>query len=170
MSEYTVDQLRDAARRAYEAGNIKAAEELAQAGMKLQKAQAEDKKKDRGVIEMLRENIFGEGEVDTFGERVGEAIEAAGAGALRGVRGALELPEMIGSLGRAGYQYATGQEVDPLPQKTVAGEAFTKGYEKVASAVGADPSELEFRGETGTGKFAGKVGEFLPFAGRRVAQ
>lgn len=132
--------------------------------------QSDEPKKERGVIDMLRENIFGEGEVDTFGERVGEAIEAAGAGALRGVRGALELPEMIGSLGRAGYQYATGQEVDPLPQKTVAGEAFTKGYEKVASAVGADPSELEFRGETGTGKFAGKVGEFLPFAGRRVAQ
>jgi hypothetical protein len=132
--------------------------------------QSDEPKKERGVIAMLRENIFGEGEVDTFGERVGEAIEAAGAGALRGVRGALELPEMIGSLGRAGYQYATGQEVDPLPQKTVAGEAFTKGYEKVASAVGADPSELEFRGETGTGKFAGKVGEFLPFAGRRVAQ
>ena len=132
--------------------------------------QSDEPKKERGVIAMLRENIFGEGEVDTFGERVGEAIEAAGAGALRGVRGALELPEMIGSLGRAGYQYATGQEVDPLPQKTVAGEVFTKGYEKVASAVGADPSEIEFRGETGTGKFAGKVGEFLPFAGRRVAQ
>jgi hypothetical protein len=170
MSDYTVEDYRRAAQRALDAGNIEAAEELAQAGIKLQKAQASDKKKDRGVIEMLRENIFGEGEVDTFGERVGEAIEAAGAGALRGVRGALELPEMIGSLGRAGYQYATGQEVDPLPQKTVAGEAFTKGYGKVASAVGADPSELEFRGETGTGKFAGKVGEFLPFAGRRVAQ
>lgn len=129
-----------------------------------------EQKEDRGVISMLRENIFGEGEVDTIGERVGEAIQAAGAGALRGVRGALELPEMIGSLGRAGYQYATGQEVEPLPEETVAGRAFTKAYGGLASAVGADPSELEFRGETGTGKFAGKVGEFLPFAGRRVAQ
>lgn len=136
----------------------------------MRSSEQEEQKEERGVISMLRENIFGEGDVDTFGERVGEAIQAAGAGALRGVRGALELPEMIGSLGRAGYQYATGQEVEPLPEETVAGRAFTKAYGGLASAVGADPSELEFRGETATGKFAGKVGEFLPFAGRRVAQ
>ena len=168
--EYTVDQLRDAARRAYEAGNISAAEELAQAGLRLEKTQKSGSKEGRGIIDTLRENIFGEGEVDTFGERVGEAIESAGAGALRGVRGLAELPETVGSLGRMGYQYATGQKVQPLPQQTVAGGLLTRGYEKIAEAVGADPEGIEYRGETGTGRFAGKVGEFLPFAGRKVAQ
>lgn len=127
-------------------------------------------KKDRGIMDVLRENIVGEGEVDTIGERVGEAIGAAGAGALRGVRGLLELPETVGSLARMGYQYARGEDVQPMPEKTVAGEAFTDLYGGLASAVGADPSQIEYRGDTGTGKFAGKVGEFLPFAGRRVAQ
>ena len=127
-------------------------------------------KKDRGIMDVLRENIVGEGEVDTIGERVGEAIGAAGAGALRGVRGLLELPETVGSLARMGYQYARGQDVQPMPEETVAGKAFTDLYGGLASTVGADPSRIEYRGDTGTGKFAGKVGEFLPFAGRRVAQ
>jgi hypothetical protein len=170
MAEYTVQDYREAAQRALDAGNIKAAEELAQAGIRLQKSEAASKKEDRGIMDVLRENIIGEGEIDTFGERVGEAIGAAGSGALRGVRGLLELPETVGSLARMGYQYARGEDIEPLPEKTVAGEAFTDLYGGLASAVGADPSRMEYRGETEAGKFAGKVGEFLPFAGRRVAQ
>jgi hypothetical protein len=170
MAEYTVQDYREAAQRALDAGNIKAAEELAQAGIRLQKSEAAFQKQDRSIMDVLRENIVGEGEVDTFGERVGEAIGAAGAGALRGVRGLLELPETVGSLARMGYQYARGEDVQPMPEETVAGTAFTKAYGGLASAAGADPSRIEYRGDTGTGKFAGKVGEFLPFAGRRVAQ
>lgn len=170
MAEYTVQDYREAAQRALDAGNIKAAEELAQAGIRLQNSEAASQKEDRGIMDVLRENIVGEGEVDTIGERVGEAIGAAGAGALRGVRGLLELPETVGSLARMGYQYARGQDVQPMPEETVAGKAFTDLYGGLASIVGADPSRIEYRGDTGTGKFAGKVGEFLPFAGRRVAQ
>ena len=136
----------------------------------LMKMLGTEEKKDRSIMDVLRENIFGEGEVDTFGERVGEAIGAAGAGALRGVRGLLELPETVGSLARMGYQYARGEDVQPMPDETVAGKLFTDLYGGLSSTVGADPSRIEYLGDTGTGKFAGKVGEFLPFAGRRVAQ
>jgi len=171
---YTVEDYREAAQRAVDAGNFAAAEELAAAGIALQKSLGQEAKaeakKDRGFLDMLRENIVGEGEVDTVGERVGEAITPAGAGALRGVRGLAELPEMAASLGKAGYQYVTGQEVEALPQETVAGSKINQAYTGLASALGADPSGIEFRGETGTGQFAGKVGEFLPFAGRQVAK
>lgn len=176
MADYTVKQLKDAARRAYEAGDVAAAEELAQEGIRLQSFKQE--KPDRSIMDTLKENIFGEGKVDTVGERVGEAITTAGAGALRGVRGLAELPETVVNLGRMGYQYATGQEVTPLPQQTIAGEKFNQAYgaiEKAAAPVLrggglTGTSDIEYRGETGTGQFAGKVGEFLPFAGKRVAQ
>jgi hypothetical protein len=108
----------------------------------------------------LRENIVGDGDVDTVGEYIGEAIQSAGAGMLRGIRGALELPEMAGRLGVRAGQAALGTEARTPILDTATGRALTKGYEGLASAVGADPSGIEYKSPTTVGQYAGTIGEF----------
>jgi len=110
------------------------------------------------------ENIVGEGAVDTPGEVIGDVIGTAGAGALRGVKGLLETPEMLGRAVRRGYQAVTGSEERTPVFDTATGRALGAGYEGIASAVGADPEGINRRGETTAAQYAGTVGEFLPAA------
>ena len=84
-----------------------------------------------------------------------------GAGMLRGARGILETPETLGSLGRMAYEYLSGQNVQPFPEKTVAGSLFEKGLE---ATTGIPPQGLEYRSPTKSGKYAGTIGEFTPAA------
>ena len=84
-----------------------------------------------------------------------------GTGMLRGVRGILETPETLGSLGRMSYEYLSGQDVQPFPEKTVAGSLFEKGLE---ATTGINPQEIEYRSPTTSGKYAGTIGEFTPAA------
>lgn len=84
-----------------------------------------------------------------------------GTGMLRGVRGILETPETLGSLGRMGYEYLSGQDVQPFPEETVAGSLFEKGLE---ATTGITPQEIEYRSPTTSGKYAGTIGEFTPAA------
>lgn len=112
----------------------------------------------------FRENILGEGAVDTPGEIIGDIIGSTGAGALRGVKGLLETPEMLGRAARRGYQVVTGSEERTPVFDTSTGRAISKGYEALASSVGADPEGISRRGETTAAEYAGTVGEFLPAA------
>ena len=119
----------------------------------------------------LRENIVGEGEVDTFGEQVGDVLGTAAAGGLRGIKGILETPEMLLRLGkRAGQEINTLTGVrDPEREKTAVFDTYTgrgleSGYEGIANIAGADPEGLQRRGETTAAQYAGTVGEFLPAA------
>lgn len=119
----------------------------------------------------LRENIVGEGEVDTFGEQVGDIIGTGAAGILRGIKGIAETPEMLVRLGkRAGEEISeyTGTR-DPSEEKTAVldtatGRAIGGAYRGLAGAVGADPEGLARRGETTAAQYAGTIGEFLPAA------
>ena len=153
----TYEEYMNAARNADAAGDEAAARQLVQAAQKL---------KGQGGLRLgsLRENIIGDGQVDTVGEYVGEAIQSAGAGALRGVRGLLELPELAGRAVVRGYQELTGAEDKTPVLDTATGRAITKGYGGLAGAVGADPSGIEYRSPTTVGQYAGTVGEFLPAA------
>lgn len=153
----TYEEYMNAARNADAAGDEDAARQLVQAAQKL---------KGQGGLRLgsLRENIIGDGQVDTVGEYVGEAIQSAGAGALRGVRGLLELPELAGRAVVRGYQELTGAEDKTPVLDTATGRAVTKGYGGLAGAVGADPSGIEYRSPTTVGQYAGTVGEFLPAA------
>jgi len=153
----TYEEYMNAARNADAAGDEAAARQLIQAAQKL---------KGQGGLRLgsLRENIIGDGQVDTVGEYVGEAIQSAGAGALRGVRGLLELPELAGRAAVRGYQELTGAEDKTPVLDTATGRAVTRGYGGLAGAVGADPSGIEYRSPTTVGQYAGTVGEFLPAA------
>jgi len=153
----TYEEYMNAARNADAAGDEAAARQLVQAAQKV--------KGDGGLrLGSLRENIIGDGQVDTVGEYVGEAIQSAGAGALRGVRGLLELPELAGRAAVRGYQELTGAEDKTPVLDTATGRAVTRGYGGLAGAVGADPSGIEYRSPTTVGQYAGTVGEFLPAA------
>jgi len=119
----------------------------------------------------LRENIVGDGKVDTFGEQVGDIIGTGAAGILRGIKGIAETPEMLVRFGkRAGEEigeYAGTR--DPSKEKTavldtVTGRAIQSGYEGLAGLADADPAGLQRRGETAAAQYAGTIGEFLPAA------
>lgn len=119
----------------------------------------------------LRENIVGEGEVDTLGEQVGDIIGTGAAGILRGIKGIAETPEMLVRFGkRAGEEISeyTGTR-DPSQKKTAVldtatGRAIQSGYEGIAGLAGADPAGLQRKGETTAAQYAGTIGEFLPAA------
>lgn len=119
-----------------------------------------EKQPSRTFGEMLYENIIGSGEVDTFGERLGETIKAGGAGMLRGLRSTLELPEMAGRGIVRGAQAALGTETRTPVFDTTTGDLLTKGYGAVASAVGDDPEGIEYRSPNTLGQYAGTIGEF----------
>jgi len=113
----------------------------------------------------FRENILGgQGAVDTPGEIIGDIIGSTGAGALRGVKGLLETPEMLGRAALRGYQTLTGSEERTPVFDTATGRVLGAGYEGLASSVGADPEGISRRGETTAAEYAGTVGEFLPAA------
>ena len=143
MADYTIDDYKRAAKKAYAAGNVAAAEELAQAGMALQAQAAEP-------VE----------EIDTPLEYAKDIGGAALAGAGRGLMGTLELPEMaargVARLGQEGLQalgYDVGEDIAVMDTGT------GRGLDRVAEAIGID-DELDYRGQTRAGKFAGTIGEF----------
>jgi len=112
----------------------------------------------------LAENIIGEGAVDTPGEYLGQTIKAGAAGMNRGIEGLLAFPELVGSLGRMGYQYARGQEVDPLPEKTLLGGTFRDTISSIAGKLG-DADAMDFKPDDRLGRFLGTAGEFVGGAG-----
>ena len=165
----TYEEYMDAARNADAAGDAASARQLVQAAIALQSQPEPAPTEGEFRLGTLKENLMGDGKVDTAGEYVGEAINAAGAGALRGVRGMAELPEMAGrgilridqeGLRLAGYDM--GKSIPVLD--TATGRALGAGYQGLASASGADPEGMQYRGETNVGKYAGTIGEFLPAA------
>lgn len=136
MVEYTVQQYRDAARRAYEAGNMAAAEELAQAGLALQASQAPRV----GVAEDVARSLVGglqrgvTGLADLGYEGLGLSDRYAATGTVDTIT-----PESIGIVRRAGGEYGAA---------TRAAEALHPSYEP----------------QTFAGKIAGTSAEFAPTA------
>ena len=113
----------------------------------------------------LYENIMGGvGAVDTPGELIGETIKTTAAGATRGIEGLLGLPETVGALAKRGFQFARGQEVQPMPDQTVLGGAFRRGVSALTGLAG-DPNAMDFVPDSRLGRFAGTAGEFLGGAG-----
>ena len=115
---------------------------------------------DRTIGETLYENFIGSGEADTFGEKLGLEIKGGAAAVARGMKGLVSLPETLGSLGRMGYQYATGQEVAPMPQETYLGSGFEKGVGSL-TGLGGDSNVMQYRSPSELGKYISTTGEFL---------
>ncbi len=99
-------------------------------------------------------------QIDTPLEYARDIGGAALAGAGRGLMGTIELPEMaargVTRLGQEGLQ-AMGYDVgEDLPVM----DTYTgRGLDRVTEAVGID-DELDYRGQTRAGKFAGTISEF----------
>lgn len=183
----TYEQYMNAARNADAAGDEAAARQLVQAALALKGAPKETQPETGGLLsaagvaplrkegqtfgQALRENIVGEGEVDTFGEQVGDVLGTAAAGGLRGIKGILEVPEIVLRLGNRADQeiHSLAGSRDPDREKTAIFDTYTgrileRGYEGIANIAGADPEGLQRRGETTAAQYAGTVGEFLPAA------
>ena len=101
---WTVDDYRQAAKRAMDAGDVQSAQELIDAGMALEASRP------RGFGEMVYENVVGRGAVDTPGERLGELIRGGAAAAVRGIADVPAIPANLVQLGVAGYEKLTGAD------------------------------------------------------------
>jgi len=153
MGNYTYKEYMEGARKADAAGDAEGAKRL----VKLAQSKREAKD-DSGFVESS---------IDTAGDVLGATL----AGAARGVKGALELPELISRAGYRGVQEVgqyfganMGKDVPVLESAT--GELIEQGLSYIPGANEA----MQYRGDTGAGEFAGKVGEFLPFALKNVAK
>lgn len=162
----TYENYMNAARNADAAGDEDAARQLVQAALRVQEEAKAAEKSDRTFGEMLYENIIGDGEVDTIGERIGDVIGSGVRGLYRGATAAAELPEMAGRGAIALGQLATGQE-DIIPVTDTITGAFAEGaYEMFNPNEGGvlgglRGPELSDRGQTTAAQYAGTVGEFL---------
>lgn len=112
-----------------------------------------------------RENIIGEGAVDTPGEVLGDVLGTGAAGVLRGVKGMAELPEMAGRgatwLTQTLMGVPKGDRVAILD--TATGRVIDEVYGGLAEAQGVARDYVQTReGKSTAGEYAGTVGEFLP--------
>lgn len=120
----------------------------------------------QGILDMLRENIIGSGAVDTPGERAGELIRGAGAGA---IRGAAELAGLPGTA-MQGVDYLA-RRAGLLPEEyrspvaeTMSGAGIRRGLERMTGGA------TEYVAPGTAGEFAGTIGEFVGGgAGGRLA-
>jgi hypothetical protein len=115
----------------------------------------------------LRENLIGEGAVDTPGEVVGDIIGTGAAGVARGVRSLAELPEMAGRgltwLGQAARGVDRDDRISVLDTRT--GAAVDRGYDWLAQNDPINPAAAGYvdqrQGQTTAAEYAGTVGEFI---------
>lgn len=160
----TYEQYMNAARNADAQGDEDAARQLVQAAIRVRDEAKAEEKADRTFGEMLYENIVGEGEVDTIGEKIGDVIGSAARGLIRGGKAAVELPEMAGRGAVRLGEIATGSETRTPILDTATGRAIEGAYERVSEfgeGIGIQGPELAARGQTLGGQFAGTIGEFV---------
>jgi len=127
----------------------------------------------RTVGQTIYENVIGSGDVDTPGERFGQAMQEAGragaAGISRGVTGLMDLPgKMVSGAGAlaerglvsAGVPGGVASEV----RRNLQALPFGSGSTAAQAASGVTGGASEYKSDTTFGKIAGTVGEFLPGA------
>jgi len=132
---------------------------------------------ERGFGNMVYENVVGRGEVDTPGERFGQAagdvLSSIGSGIARGVTSVADLPALVGQLGQAGvvraYKAITGEDPPPeflreLSPELPLGIEPTRAYAGEAARSVA-PGVMDFEPETTAGEFAQTGAEFTTGAG-----
>jgi hypothetical protein len=140
MADYTYEQYMEAAKNADNAGDEDAARKLVQAAISLKKKTVDKKDQEVGVVE--------------------DVLRSVGGGLGRGISGAVELPELAGRGVIRGFQelgQLTGlYEGEDLP---VFDTSTGKALRGAAEAVGLD-DELDYRGQTTAGKYAGTISEF----------
>ena len=140
MADYTYEQYMEAAKNADNAGDEDAARKLVQAAISLKKKTVDKKDQEVGVVE--------------------DVLRSVGGGLGRGIAGAVELPELAYRSAYRGVQelgqLAGLSEGEDLPIFDTKTGKLIRG---AAEAVGLD-DELDYRGQTTAGKYAGTISEF----------
>ena len=164
MSEYTEEQLKDAARKALADGNEAAAKRLiAEARKVAAKPQpAAPAEPERTLGQTLYENIIGSGEVDTPGERLGQYIRGGTAAVARGIADVPALPANLAQLGAMGVEKALGMEEPSMVSRGLAALPDTR---EMLGAVPVIGPESRYQAPGTVGEYISTAGEFAGGAG-----
>lgn len=161
MADYTEQQLRDAARRAYDDGNVATARSLiarAQAAGNTPAPDAEPESLyDRFRQTMVGENLIGYGEVDTRGERLGEFIRGATAATARGLADVPAIPANLAQLGVTLGEKALGMEEPSAASRALASLPDTRDMLASVPMIGA---ESQYVAPGTAGEYIATAGEF----------
>ena len=181
MSEYTEEQLKDAARKALADENPAAAKRFLDAARAVAASTPAEAAPKRTFGEMLyenvmgsgevdtpgerfgamiQENLIGRGEVDTPGERLGELIRGAGAATARGIADVPAIPANIAQLGAMGVEKAFGMEDPSMVSRALDRLPDTRN---MLSAVTGGESDYQAPGTAG--EYISTMGEFGGGAG-----
>lgn len=173
MADITADQFKDAARRAYEAGDVATARKLIQRA-KNAAPQQPDQAQERGLLQTIGDNVIGfDDGVDSYGEQLGrtvnDVVQSAETGARSGFSALADLPG-------AAFNYAGGKIADAIEGAGIvspevadaAKDSLRYGPMGSGSTVREGMNAIGLRTdrepETKAGEYAQTVGEFLPAA------
>ena len=164
MSEYTEEQLKDAARRALADGNEAAAKRLIAEARKVaaKPPPAIPAEPERTLGQTIYENVIGSGEVDTPGERLGQYIRGGTAAVARGIADVPALPANLAQLGAMGVEKALGMEEPSMVSRGLAALPDTR---EMLGAVPVIGPESRYQAPGTVGEFISTAGEFAGGAG-----
>ena len=163
MADYTVQQYRDAAKKALAAGDTAAAQRLIAAGRALEVAPPpQPEQPERGFGQMLYENIIGSGAVDTPGERLGQYIRGGTAAVARGIADVPALPANIAQLGAMGVEKALGMEEPSMVSRALGALPETR---EMLAAIPVIGPESQYQAPGLLGEYISTAGEFAGGAG-----
>lgn len=160
MSEYTEEQLKDAARKALADGNEAAAKRLIALARDAASAAPTEPKPERTFGEMLYENVIGSGEADTPGEKLGQYIRGAGAATARGIADVPALPANIAQLGAMGVEKALGMEQPSMVSRAL--DRLPDTRDALSYVTGG---ESDYKAPGTAGEYISTMGEFVGGAG-----
>lgn len=124
--------------------------------------QGKQSKADRGIGEMLYENIVGVGEADTPGEKLGQYIRGAGAAVARGIADVPAMPANLAQLGAMGVEKLLGMEEPSAVSRAL--ESLPDTREMLASVPVIGP-ESRYVAPGTAGEYISTIGEFAGGAG-----
>lgn len=117
---------------------------------------------DRGFGEMLYENIIGQGDVDTPGERLGQFVRGGTAAVARGIADVPALPANLAQLATLGVEKALGIKDPSMVSRGLAALPDTR---EMLAAVPVIGPESEYVAPGTAGEYIATAGEFAGGAG-----
>lgn len=161
------DQLVTALRNAHNAGDTAAAQRLASMISELDNPPVSTEAEELSALERfvrtpIGQNIFGYGEVDTPGERLGEIIRGGTAAVARGMADVPALPVNLAQLGLTLGEKALGMEEPSAASRALAALPDTRD---MLAAVPYFGPETQYVAPGTAGEYAATIGEFGGGAG-----
>jgi len=162
MADITADQFKDAARRAYEAGDVATARKLIQRA-KSAAPQRSDQSPERGLLQTIGDNVIGfDDGVESPGERLGELIRGGGAAVARGMADVPAIPANLAQLGARGVEKLTGMDEPSAVSRAI--DKLPDTRDMLASVPVIGP-ESRYKAPGTAGEYISTIGEFAGGAG-----